>query len=107
MKVTIERAALLKAMSRAQSVVERKNTIPILANVLIEANGKEALLPDAGRIVTSSFGVSSLSLGASSPQNLLDEADKSLYVAKGSGLNQVARWDMVPDDFEIATAEPT
>ncbi|MEE8455168.1 MAG: DNA polymerase III subunit beta, partial [Limibaculum sp.] len=39
MKVTIERAALLKAMSRAQGVVERKNTIPILANVLIEATG--------------------------------------------------------------------
>ena len=35
MKVTIERAALLKAMSRAQGVVERKNTIPILANVLL------------------------------------------------------------------------
>ena len=41
MKVTVERAALLKAMSRAQGVVERKNTIPILANVLIEATGKQ------------------------------------------------------------------
>ncbi|MEM6622695.1 MAG: DNA polymerase III subunit beta [Pseudomonadota bacterium] len=39
MKVTIERAALLKAMSRAQGVVERKNTIPILANVLLHADG--------------------------------------------------------------------
>ncbi|RED18461.1 DNA polymerase III subunit beta [Pontivivens insulae] len=39
MKVSIERSALLKAMSRAQSVVERRNTIPILANVLIEAEG--------------------------------------------------------------------
>jgi len=39
MKVSIERAALLKAMSRAQGVVERKNTIPILGNVLIEAEG--------------------------------------------------------------------
>jgi len=39
MKVTIERSALLKAMSQAQSVVERRNTIPILANVLIEAEG--------------------------------------------------------------------
>ncbi len=39
MKVSIERGALLKAMSRAQSVVERRNTIPILANVLIEAEG--------------------------------------------------------------------
>ena len=41
MKVSIERSALLKAMSQAQSVVERRNTIPILANVLIEAEGSE------------------------------------------------------------------
>jgi len=39
MKISIERAALLKAMAQAQSVVERRNTIPILANVLIEAEG--------------------------------------------------------------------
>ncbi len=38
MKVKIERAALLKAMSRAQGVVERRNTIPILSNALIEAS---------------------------------------------------------------------
>ncbi|KIN74498.1 DNA polymerase III subunit beta [Sulfitobacter guttiformis] len=41
MKFSIERAALLKAVSQAQSVVERRNTIPILANVLIEAEGSE------------------------------------------------------------------
>jgi DNA polymerase-3 subunit beta len=39
MKLSIERAVLLKAVSQAQSVVERRNTIPILANVLIEAKG--------------------------------------------------------------------
>ena len=39
MKLSIERATLLKAVSQAQSVVERRNTIPILANVLIEAEG--------------------------------------------------------------------
>ena len=39
MKISIERGALLKAVSQAQSVVERRNTIPILANVLIEAEG--------------------------------------------------------------------
>lgn len=39
MKISIERAVLLKAVSQAQSVVERRNTIPILANVLIEAEG--------------------------------------------------------------------
>ncbi|MFZ1728015.1 MAG: DNA polymerase III subunit beta [Albidovulum sp.] len=37
MKISIERATLLKAVGQAQSVVERRNTIPILANVLIEA----------------------------------------------------------------------
>lgn len=38
MKATIERANLLKALSHVQSVVERRNTIPILSNVLIEAS---------------------------------------------------------------------
>ncbi len=41
MKLSMERSALLRAMSRAQSVVERRNTIPILANVLIEAEGDQ------------------------------------------------------------------
>ena len=42
MKISIERASLLRAVSQAQSVVERRNTIPILANVLIEAEGDMA-----------------------------------------------------------------
>lgn len=37
MRFTIERAALLKALGHVQSVVERRNTIPILSNVLIDA----------------------------------------------------------------------
>jgi DNA polymerase-3 subunit beta len=39
MKFSIERGILLKAVSQSQSVVERRNTIPILGNVLIEATG--------------------------------------------------------------------
>jgi DNA polymerase III subunit beta len=38
MKATIERATLLKSLGHVQSVVERRNTIPILSNVLIEAS---------------------------------------------------------------------
>lgn len=38
MKISIERAALLKALGHVQNVVERRNTIPILSNVLIDAN---------------------------------------------------------------------
>lgn len=39
MKLVVERATLMKALGHVQSVVERRNTIPILANVLIEASG--------------------------------------------------------------------
>lgn len=42
MKLTIERAALLKSLTHVQSVVERRSTIPILANVRLE--GKAGLL---------------------------------------------------------------
>jgi DNA polymerase III subunit beta len=37
MRVTIERSAFLKALTHVQSVVERRNTIPILSNVLLQA----------------------------------------------------------------------
>lgn len=37
MKTTIERASLLKTLGHVQSVVERRNTIPILSNVLLTA----------------------------------------------------------------------
>ncbi len=43
MKATIERATLLKSLSHVQSVVERRNTIPILSNVLIEARDDGSL----------------------------------------------------------------
>lgn len=39
MKLTIDRGALIKALSHVQNVVERRNTIPILSNVLLEADG--------------------------------------------------------------------
>ncbi len=38
MKLSIERAVLLKALGHVQSVVERRNTIPILSNVLLSAD---------------------------------------------------------------------
>ncbi|MBV9511405.1 MAG: DNA polymerase III subunit beta, partial [Caulobacteraceae bacterium] len=38
MQLTIERQALLKALGHVQSVVERRNTIPILSNVLLSAD---------------------------------------------------------------------
>lgn len=44
MKVTVERAHLLKSLSHVQRVVERRNTIPILSNVLLRADGTDLRL---------------------------------------------------------------
>jgi len=39
MRVTLERANLLKSLNHVHRVVERRNTIPILSNVLLRADG--------------------------------------------------------------------
>jgi DNA polymerase-3 subunit beta len=44
MRVTIERSAFLKALNHVQSVVERRNTIPILSNVLVQVVGSQLKL---------------------------------------------------------------
>ncbi len=44
MKLTIERAALLKSLAHVQSVVERRTTIPILSNVKLEGRQGTLLL---------------------------------------------------------------
>lgn len=44
MKLSIERSILLKSLAHIQSVVERRGTIPILANVKMEAAGSQLKL---------------------------------------------------------------
>jgi DNA polymerase-3 subunit beta len=44
MKATLERTALLKALGHVHRIVERRNTIPILSNVLIEASDRRLVL---------------------------------------------------------------
>jgi DNA polymerase III subunit beta len=44
MKVTLERAHLLKSLGHVHRVVERRNTIPILSNVLLWASDQSLLL---------------------------------------------------------------
>lgn len=44
MKVTVERAGLLKSLGHVHRVVERRNTIPILANVLVQSSGAQLSL---------------------------------------------------------------
>ena len=44
MKFSVERSALIKALSRVQSVVEKRTTIPILSNILIGASDNQLAL---------------------------------------------------------------
>ena len=44
MKLTIERAALFQTLAHVQSIVERRNTIPILSNVLLATNSEQLFL---------------------------------------------------------------
>jgi DNA polymerase-3 subunit beta len=41
MELVVRKNELLRELQLFQGIVERKNTIPILANVLLEANGEE------------------------------------------------------------------
>ena len=42
LEITVSRAELLRELTAAQSVVERKTTIPILSNFLFEATERKA-----------------------------------------------------------------
>ncbi len=44
MRVTLERSNLLKSLNHVQRVVERRNTIPILSNVLLKAKDGQLML---------------------------------------------------------------
>ena len=44
MELVVRKTELLRELQLFQGIVERKNTIPILANVLLEANGEEVRL---------------------------------------------------------------
>ena len=44
MRVTLERSNLLKSLNHVHRVVERRNTIPILSNVLLQAEGASLMM---------------------------------------------------------------
>ena len=91
MKISIERAALLKAVGQAQSVVERRNTIPILANVLIEAEGD-----------TVSFRATDLDIEVVDKVNALVERAGATTVSAVT-LNEIVR--KLPDGALVQLAD--
>ena len=66
MKLTIEREVLLKSLSRLQSIVEKRNTIPILSNIKLEAtkSGLHLTATDMDLVASESIAASTESEGA-------------------------------------------
>lgn len=66
----------------------------------------------SGVPVTMSFGVSSLIFNSNDPDELVNQADKALYIAKESGRNRVVCWgdddieELVPAEEVSNTPEP-
>jgi diguanylate cyclase (GGDEF)-like protein/PAS domain S-box-containing protein len=58
----------------------------------IESTSGASVRSTEGLTVTSSFGVSHIGHGAQDTTEMIEQADAALYVAKGSGRNQVKRW---------------
>lgn len=93
MKVTVERAELLKSLGHVHRVVERRNTIPILANVLIKADkGKLSLkATDLDLEVADSIAAEVSAAGATTvPAHMFYEIVRKLpegaqIVIEGSG----------------------
>jgi DNA polymerase III subunit beta len=81
MKVTVERAELLKSLGHVHRVVERRNTIPILANVLVKAaQGKLSLkATDLDLEVTDSISTEvGLAGGTTAPAHLFYDIVRKL-----------------------------
>lgn len=51
--------------------------------------------------ITASIGVSAINLGAANPQELLEQADKCLYVAKRGGRNKVVPYSLDMDSVQV------
>jgi len=81
MELRIERQSLMRSLSHVQSVVERRNTIPILSNVLIECEGDAVTLTatDMDLTITETTGASVANPGAvTAPAHMLFDIVRKL-----------------------------
>jgi DNA polymerase-3 subunit beta len=102
MKLTIDRVSLLRPLGHVQSVVERRNTIPILANVVLRADVGELSLTatDMDMDIATNVGCSVMTPGtATMSAHLLydivrkmpDGAEVEITVAEGHAMVSASR----------------
>ncbi len=72
-------------LEEARAIAER-------ARATIESTASAGVRSVQVRKITSSFGVATLTDGAQTVQELIDQADQSLYVSKEAGRNRVTIW---------------
>jgi DNA polymerase-3 subunit beta len=121
MRVTLERSNLLKSLNHVQRVVERRNTIPILSNVLLKADDGTLTLKatDLDLEVTETTPAAVEQSGATTvPAHMLydivrklpDGSEVMLSISEDNGLSLMAgrsqfRLQMLPEsDFPDLTA---
>ena len=125
MRVTLERDVMLSALSHVQSVVERRNTIPILSNVLLQARGDvlRLMATDLELEVVEDAPATVEAEGAvTAPAHLLHDIVRKLpegsqiridepeagRVVITSGRSRFMLSSLPPEDFpELAAVEPT
>ncbi len=121
MRVTLERSNLLKSLNHVQRVVERRNTIPILSNVLLKADDGTLTLKatDLDIEVTETTPASIEQTGATTVsahmlydivRKLPDGSEVMMSVSDDNGLTLISgrsqfRLQMLPEsDFPDLTA---
>ena len=92
MKLTIDRMSLLRPLGHVQSVVERRNTIPILANVVLRAEDGQLSLTATDMDIATEVGCAVATSGTTTmsahmlydiARKLPDGAEVELTVADG------------------------
>jgi diguanylate cyclase (GGDEF)-like protein/PAS domain S-box-containing protein len=74
------------------SDIERGLEVANQARTDFHARSLPADSPTSGRPITSSFGVSTLALGAPNPAAMVDQADQALYRSKTTGRDRATKW---------------